>query len=93
MTESWWSQIKRVFREIQSRELRRHRMEEMGREIALAGESFSKRKVENLLTEVDKKHWNYYIEGFSYGYEKGFKEYMNDFRKRTNQSKNISIKR
>lgn len=95
MTQSWWSQLKRWLRHVQDREAIRHRMEKAGRQVALAGDDFSKRKVESLLNEVDsdKENWAYYLEGFSYGYEQGFIEYMNEYRKRNSPSKKVSIKR
>ena len=78
-------------REYINREVRRKRFEEIGRDVALAGEQYDKYRIANYLRTVDNENTEYYLKGFGIGYEKGYKIFMREILE--NNSRKIDIKR
>ncbi|MFT6923155.1 MAG: hypothetical protein ACJA1C_002165 [Crocinitomicaceae bacterium] len=91
MSETFWQKIKRTIRDYMSREIRRKRFEEIGRDIARSGEQYDKYRIATYLRTVDQENVEYYLKGFGIGYEEGYKEFMREMLQ--NNSRKIDIKR
>lgn len=95
MSSTWWEQLKRIFRNYMSKELRVHRFEEIGLNMGKAGEQYNRQEIAEFLRTVDKENVERYLKAFGYGFNKGYKEFTKEFLEKHDQntSKELGWKR
>ena len=91
MSNTWWEQLKRIFRNYLSKELRVQRFEEIGENMGKAGEQYNRHEIADFLRTVDKENVEQYLKAFGYGFDKGYKQFTREFLKTHDQNKSKDL--